>query len=286
MFFRAQLHQIVLCLSATSLSLAADLPATFQLDLVFPQNNSVYKPIFPFPIVFALHNGSQAQGFDYSWRWALQANDPGLDLSNPDTVIDSDGSDYNRERPHGEVLITKASPEVLNTTHTHFMLKWAFDTTHECNASGYEPPWDVSDPAYENTIYGNITFTLDRENGIVPDIAGTGPCATPVAAFQVDQVVDLLNSTEFGDKTCPVLAPERPILQQCAFRVDDEVVKRVTDIMIEDIDCTDYGLTWPNVTGLLNRCTPKWKLPSAGTQWVGSSLKASVVVAIVVVFFM
>ena len=30
-----------------------------QVDLVFPRNNTVYQPVYPFPIVYAIHNFSK-----------------------------------------------------------------------------------------------------------------------------------------------------------------------------------------------------------------------------------
>jgi hypothetical protein len=59
-------------LIATSLfrsSLSVD--TTIQADLVFPKNNSVYQLVFPFPIVFALHNFSTAWHYNPLLWWRL-----------------------------------------------------------------------------------------------------------------------------------------------------------------------------------------------------------------------
>jgi hypothetical protein len=50
---------------------AIGMPTTVQPDLIFPRNNTVYKPIYFFPVVFALHSGSVAWPFVVYWEWDI-----------------------------------------------------------------------------------------------------------------------------------------------------------------------------------------------------------------------
>jgi hypothetical protein len=71
----------LLCLLCASASvLASQLPTTVQFDLVFPRNNTTYQPVYPFPIVFALHNGSAAWPYVLHWDWEITTTGSEFDM--------------------------------------------------------------------------------------------------------------------------------------------------------------------------------------------------------------
>src|ERR1700761_760991 len=52
-------------------------PSVLQVDLVFPRNNTVYKPAAVFPIVFAIHNFSKLWKYRPYLYWELSSWDTG-----------------------------------------------------------------------------------------------------------------------------------------------------------------------------------------------------------------
>jgi hypothetical protein len=117
-----------------------------QLDLIFLRNNTVYKPIYPFPIVFAIHNAALSWAFGTKFRWRLSKNgtDRYSDKLIPQWQIFDDGG----YKPSGTLnsptegratpspspfLFINSSAQIVNSTATVFLLEYSFGLWTNCS---------------------------------------------------------------------------------------------------------------------------------------------------------
>jgi hypothetical protein len=276
MISRLRILQILLCLlGASTLLLATELPTTVQFDLVFPKENATYKPLYPFPIVFALHNGSAASRFPIHWEWELVAYSPENEW--PYNVLAGAGSKSEGSPPLEETLIIAPVSELINSTVKDFILRYRFGIHYTCNDSGYVPPNQDFDVFFSS----GILFSLDSENGQVPDIEAVGQCATPLGSFGIEKEVPKMFPTR-NNETCAVLKPGPQPTQNCAFPINATVASQVAARMLNETACK--GQSWPNVTGLVGKCrreTSGYEKPWAGAAILTSAIAVAVVLFLV-----
>ncbi|CAI4216981.1 unnamed protein product [Parascedosporium putredinis] len=150
---------------------AQEYPGKFQVDLVFPQNET-YTPQAFFPVVYAVHNFKAAEGLNVYIAGEMQtsrakfwevdepigAEDFGV-WSLPGAMFDRPLS---REWPDTDPLffITSMSP-MTNGTETHFYIRWTVGMTN-CTDDGEED-------FRPETFQLEFSVALD---GKLPDIAG------------------------------------------------------------------------------------------------------------------
>ncbi|KAF2275939.1 uncharacterized protein EI97DRAFT_467650 [Westerdykella ornata] len=219
---RSLSQPILLCLLATaSLSTAANLPTTVQFDIIFPVNNTVYKPVYPFPVVLAVHNGSAATSSAYHWDWSL------VNYEDYD-VITYGSSNIESSPPREDTLVIAPVFDLINSTAKNLFLRITFGIFETCDAKGVMPSNKSLDVAFHKPLY----FSLDRENGQIPDATAGGPCATPIGAIGIEKEVPVDQRWAQDDgSSCLVLKSGAQPAQECAFRVDEAVAKQVADRM-------------------------------------------------------
>ncbi|KAF3001480.1 hypothetical protein E8E13_008611 [Curvularia kusanoi] len=240
-------------LSTSGMICATELPTTVQFDIIFPRNNSVYKPVYPFPVVFGLHNGSAAWSYQIHWGWSIyEISETGSD---PNLVASG------RWRPGVPTIEQLAPPpdsyfiidpvnELINTTHRYFHMIYKFGITQSCNETTREVPLERE---LDVTFNDYIRFRLDPQGGEVPNLADIGPCATPVGSVGIRTDVELFGD---GGRPCPVLDAGPQPTQSCAMPLNNTLATKVAARMLQHANCSEQT-TWPNATGLLGKCRPK-----------------------------
>lgn len=242
---------ISLCLlSMASVLLAVDLPTTVQFDLVFPKNNTAYKPTNAFPLVFALHNGSAALPYSFYWYWSV---DTGEKVDPFDT--DPSGG-YNPgvpgqtvpPPPEDKQLIVDAVFWLKNATTKQFRLRYGFGLLDVCNETIREVPFGKPLDVF---FYDFIDFSFDSENGISPNVTATGSCAVPIGTIGIEKEV----ITHRG-KACPIVKPGLQPTQACALTLDEAVNDQIAEAVLHPAgSCVNQ--TWPNVTAKFRPCPLK-----------------------------
>jgi hypothetical protein len=237
-------------------SLALD-PSKFQVDLVFPQNNTIYKSFYPFPVVFAIHN------FDKVWNylpyvfWSLGAYEHGVEImgSGAETRIGLDDflpEDRIPSPPGSEVLAINSSYTIHTGRWQNWRLKYAVALARACNST----PYANSTGYATNGFFGVINFRIDNSTGIIPNITQTwnGTCAIPLGA------VGIVGQTE--SPGCPVFANPRPEPDPCIYSLTENTENQVASQMMKISGCK----SWPNIS-IQNSCVPRTPgLKSGATQ--------------------
>lgn len=246
-------HTLLCLLGAFNTLRAAELPTTVQFDIIFPRNNTVYKPVYPFPVVFGLHNGSAAWSYVITWDWDILSLDtePGgkRTVASGGWIPGVPGVETPAAPPNPYLIIDPVE-EIVNTTSRNFFMRYGFAITHSCNESAR--PIKV-DPYLTVSFDDGIYFSLDPENGELPDLTAAGPCATPVGSIGIQK--EIPNIAGSWNDVCPVLAPGPQPTQSCALPIHDTIATQVAARMLNYTECPDQ--TWPNVTGLVGKCRPK-----------------------------
>ena len=247
---RPQYLRAVLCLLGTFyLTCAAELPTTVQFDIIFPKNNTAYKPVYPFPVVFGLHNGSAAWSYVINWNWEIVSLDRDPSANN---IIATGGwipgvpGIEKPAPPPDTYLIIDPVNELINTTDRNLFIRYSFGISNSCNETTGEVPLERN---LDVSFHQGIFFSLDPENGEVPNLAAVGPCATPVGS------IGILKDIPNNGGVCPILAHGPQSTQPCALPLNDTVANQVAARMLSHTECS--GQTWPNVTGLIGKCSPK-----------------------------
>lgn len=167
----------------------------------------------------------------------------------------------------------------MNATVKDFILRYSFGIRSTCNDSGYLP----REGEFDVSFHGYIRFSLDRENGQVPDIAATGPCATPIGSIGIEREVEKMAMfKKFQNETCAVLRPGPQPTQRCAFAVDTTVASQDAARMLNETRCERQS--WPNVTGLVGKCrlkTSGYERPSKGPVILASAIVVAAVLFLV-----
>lgn len=228
---------LLFCLTIPALALD---PNIVQLDLVFPRNNTAYKPVYPYPIVFALHNLEALWDYDFLFTWTLRAFEPRETLA---------GSSFGRTRDDGRPLppnphlLIGSTREIVNRTSTRFALIYNFAIYRNCTANHSN-----TDPRDENeAINGFIEFSTS-DTAELPDIAAA-PCPEVLLTVGVEGNSTLPDT----HLPCPILAEPPPAGESCALRVDSALEKRVASEMLKAAACPPDSKSWPDVT-LVDKC--------------------------------
>jgi hypothetical protein len=228
-----------------------------QADIVFPKNNTSYKPTYPFPIVFALINFADVWQYKPVLNWRLLGKQ-----SSGDWGLSEEGSmGWTTNTPYqlssGPLLAINSSHNIIPENLSSYALQYDFrlgPRPNDCSGPGFQPESSGSVGATSAFFTGRILFNISNITGIVPDIEGSGECGTPLGA------VGYAGPNE-TNSSCPLLSWPRPKPKTCAYTVNAQSASQVTQAMGNQSHCK--ALRWPSFT---NHC-PASKSESRRLNW-------------------
>jgi hypothetical protein len=216
-----------------------------QVDLIFPRNNTIYQPVFPFPFIFAVHNFSTAWPYRPLLTWRLIQ----LKSATQDRAFGATGEigwdafhgRQNWGAPADKFLAINSTDAISQYNESNWRLEYVFKLGEDECFAGIEG----KNPAASHGSLGVIYFNTSNITGVMPDITASSPCAVPLAALGFAGQ----NQT---NATCPLLSSPNPTPIPCAFSVDKQVADQVAKEMVTRSNCN--GVTWPNGTGIGTQC--------------------------------
>ncbi|KAL6868807.1 hypothetical protein ACO1O0_000127 [Amphichorda felina] len=283
------LHRLVACLLLLAAAVAPQGAAAaaaevkddvMQANLVFPQANATYQPVYPFPIVFSIQNARLAWNSTFWIFWDL------YDL-NTNHWINGGAIGHSQEKPPNNTdipgdqwLVIQHDDKVVNTTFTELKLYLTFEILDGCNRKQWEEYHVAWPQTYEDRVINKaILFNLS-DDGAVPDIEKAGPCPFPIGAINVQ---DFLTNDEIRtDVKCPLLgaSQEDPYPNKaCPTSIGAAEATEVASAMLEAAQCTDG--TWPDPTGMLGPCPTDNSAGNGGKRASGCALAAVVIMGAV-----
>lgn len=200
---------------------AATFPATVEVDLIFPRNDT-YAPSTLFPIVFAFQNAALASSLDPGFDLVLwdstftNASDPGLNLK---------WTNFTNEPTFVYTHVSR-----LNTTAdgapTSYSLSWAFGAGN-CSNGG---PRFIGGGFRDNSV----TFTIQtgaQKPDLVAATANSASCTNASHfAFNLTGTLDVDPAQYDGRNTCAVLSDVQPLVpgDPCAVHVDSATASSIS----------------------------------------------------------
>jgi hypothetical protein len=236
---------LTIFLMAYTSVLALD-PTTVQLDIVFPRNNTAYKPVYPFPIILASHNMAVIDQFPFDFHWGLTYNTSAgneiVELTEAwqfsrEYILQGDKLDGNSQSPSPLLLMTTSG--MFGKTEARpgiYLLSVSFGIQRTA-CSVFNNRADLRDTYIKSMIYLNITGL-----GQTPDILSAGDCADVLGGFGVPA------SFKDYERPCPVFARPNPPRESCATKVNASIASKVTQAMLSTLGCEPSQYSWPNTT--------------------------------------
>ncbi|EXK32524.1 hypothetical protein FOMG_12693 [Fusarium oxysporum f. sp. melonis 26406] len=233
-------------------------PIDLGVSLIFPQPNETYRPVYPFPIVFALTGATKA-GFKLQWRlegnWTTPIKKEDVPIvygSAPDWLYSSGSLDPATE-PY---FVINATGIMGNTSYTEWELGWSLSVLQECSP-GPERYWK----------YGSINFSTSS-SALLPNYRPKGPCP-----------LEIQHTRFLDNRTTPK-----------GIDTGHELATMVRAEMLRYAECPD-NQSWPDEKNLLgpDSCRPLY--PSSkdaedvANLMLPAALTAVVMGTIVVAFF-
>ncbi|KAK1996221.1 hypothetical protein LX36DRAFT_658795 [Colletotrichum falcatum] len=235
--------RLLMLLHLVGLSFA--LPSNIEVDLIFPRNDTVYKPVWPFPIVFAIRNASQLwqsddEFFSFWVKWELTGY---TDTNSSQLFTSGVWKTGKNATTNDTVMVIEASRrDLVDAPERRFQLKYTTTMFAGCplNATSNGPdskPQDVSHA-------GQVVFTTDPDAGQVPSIADPEECPTFVGSFGVT------DARHSWGSLCPVMSRSSPPSQACGLKMDQALADEVREAMLDRANCARG--TWPDPGGNLS----------------------------------
>ncbi|KAI3544082.1 hypothetical protein CTAM01_00509 [Colletotrichum tamarilloi] len=261
----------------TGFSSAATITTTpttsVEVDLIFPRNGSTYKPVWPFPFVFAVQNASKLwpesdeKNFYNFWvKWDLTGY---TDINDADTgQLFSSGvwqTEAKNKTADTYTIIDASRRDLVNATQREFRLRYTATMFSACpkNVTGEGPSSKVYDVSYNGTAF----FTTDP-NGQIPSLVDTTSCPDFVGSFQITG-----NSHDYGD-ICPVVSDKEPTSEACEIKMDAALETQVKAAMLTRANCQNG--TWPDPEGKLSALSCNAvKTSDAGAKLLGGLVTKS-----------
>ncbi|KAF5723359.1 hypothetical protein FMUND_1993 [Fusarium mundagurra] len=148
---------------------SSQFPIDLGVSLIFPRPNETYRPVYPFPVVFALTGAAKAWPYGFKLQWRLEGNwttpikkeDVPIDYGSSPDWLYSSGSLEPATEPY---FVVNATDIMSNTSCTEWELGWSLSVLQECSP-GPERYWK----------YGSINFSISS-SGLLPSYKPKRPC--------------------------------------------------------------------------------------------------------------
>jgi hypothetical protein len=220
-----KLASVVAAIPLAGLALTSTVPV--RVDTVFPRNNTVYQPLYPFPLVFAIHNFDKVWRYQPSitwWLFRLNSDTERAAIDNGEIAWDSHNLQETWAPPPSMFL-------AINYTKT---LTTAVSSRHSLHIEYNVRELDCPPPLIFEDIFFNITNTTT--SGTMPDVKSLSGCPLPVANFDIGTPRE---SNWTCSKTPAAEVPKLP----CLFSADQRTFDQVASKMVDASGC--LGATWP-----------------------------------------
>jgi hypothetical protein len=198
-----------------------------RVDAVFPRNGTVYQPLYPFPLVFAIHNFDKVWRYQPTitwWLFRFDGDNKRSSIDNGEIAWDSHNSQKTWAAPPSMFLAINYTRSLSSSTPSRHSLHIEYNIRElDC------PP-----PLIFEDIFFNITNITT--SGIMPDVKSLSGCPLPVANFDIDTPPE---SNWTCSKTPAAQVPNLP----CMFSADQGTFDQVASKMVSASGC--LGATWP-----------------------------------------
>ncbi|OIW30766.1 hypothetical protein CONLIGDRAFT_630705 [Coniochaeta ligniaria NRRL 30616] len=234
----------------TAQAAATTFPATVEVDLVFPRNDT-YAPVPLFPIVFAFQNPELAQSIDPAFDLQLW-NAEYLNATSYGPSLDVRWTNFSGSGP----VYVWTYISQMNTTDgdapVPYLLNWDFGAGN-CSDNG--GALSIGGGFRDNVIQ----FTLQR-GAKSPDLvaASASPSCSDMShlAFNLTGTLDATGAKYYGRNSCAVFSDVQPLVpgNPCGAQVGTAVASSISAAMTSSncagvkpvVSCPSTNAAWGN----------------------------------------
>ncbi|WYZ34586.1 hypothetical protein EsH8_I_000862 [Colletotrichum jinshuiense] len=222
--------------------------ANIEVDLVFPRADAVYKPVWPFPVVFAVRNASQLwqddkKSLPFWLKWDLygftdaEESGTGQLFSSGVWQTDSEAS----RPPNGSFLVIDSSrKDLVNATQRHYRLRYTATLFGSCPVNTTDDSASAKDISNDNSTI----FSIDPDAGQLPNFVDANACPTFISSLEIT------DTRTYRGTTCPVVASKSTAPDPCGLKMDESLSDKVKTAMLARAECPNG--TWPDPNGKLS----------------------------------
>lgn len=252
--------------TSVSLGMQKRESSEFQFDLgvnlVFPRPNETYRPVYPFPVVFAITGAAEAWPYQFNFRWSLEGNHswpirvddrPLVSDKFPEKTTFTKGQLEPAAEPYYFITGTDI---IVNSTSTEWLLIWRLQIAQECEPGEYGSYGKV----------GQITFSTSP-NGSLPSMSATTGKSCPFEALNL-RFLDNGTTPEdvtkyFYSNSCVVVTDQEGSGDPCKIDTGPRLKSLVAAKMLETASCPSNQL-WPDEENLLGpeSCSSLYPVPT------------------------
>ncbi|KAL3443396.1 hypothetical protein BJX65DRAFT_311897 [Aspergillus insuetus] len=252
------------CLALIPRVLGVDYPATIEVDLIFPRNET-YNNMTTFPIIFALQNADAALAFGYTidWEFVWLGGDEDEKFLDAYTGPDISDSIYlsDFKYTHDDLVLVAGKVSNRNGYYLRpgtYLVQWTYDTV-TCSVSDTTTTYHIGGDGYV-AMGGNVVFTA------VADGSGLG--------FEVPVDECPLYSGQWtagdGTNTCPELS---------SFDAEPDPCK--AQLGQEQIDCLQDWYRGNNESEACTASLVRWDVESRAASVAASVFSAALAIWLV-----
>jgi hypothetical protein len=231
-----------------------------QVDIIFPKENATYQPTFPFPIVFAAHNFSQAWAYRPTLKWSLRRWDAmtktEYDLSEGGQIGWNEGTNSTWAPPSDKYLTFNSSKKIIYYNASDWILEYQFFLDIDgCNGG----------TRYKKK---KTHFSTSNITGLMPSFNAFSGCSTTIGAITID-------AHNGANETCVRLSTLQSPPISCAYKPSQTDFDQLATTMTNITQCDN--VTWPESTGIGSQCTSKPKTSEGDKSLISFVVGLSVI---------
>ncbi|KAF5970285.1 hypothetical protein FCOIX_10483 [Fusarium coicis] len=264
---------------------SSQFPIDLGVSLIFPRPNETYRPVYPFPIVFALTGAAKAWPYGFKFQWRLEGNwttpmkkeDVPIDHGSAPDWLYSSGSLDRATEPY---FVVNATDIMSNTSYKEWELGWSLPVLQECSP-GPERYWK----------YGSINFSISS-SGSLPTYKPKGRCPLEIqhTRFLDNKTTPKEVVEDRRSESCVVVTDQEGQGDPCSVDTGHELAAMVRGEMLRYAGCPE-NQSWPDEENLLGPESCRRLYPGSkdaedvANLMLPATLTAVVIWAAVVAFF-
>ncbi|RSL63084.1 hypothetical protein CEP54_005416 [Fusarium duplospermum] len=224
-------------------------PIDLQVNLVFPRLNETYRPVYPFPIVFAITGAAEAWPYEFSFSWWMEGNHSypiqidDLPLASGELPEKTFFTEGNLEPAVEPYYFIDGKGLVANSTSTEWQLGWEFWISQECEPGEHG--------SYSKR--GEIGWFSTSPNGSLPSMAATTEKSCPLEIMHLRFLENKTTPEDVKEwrfsNSCVVVTDQEGSGDPCKIDTGHELDSLVAAKMLEVASCPT-NQSWPDEQNL------------------------------------
>ncbi|EEU39355.1 uncharacterized protein NECHADRAFT_81463 [Fusarium vanettenii 77-13-4] len=228
---------------------SSEFPFDLGVNLVFPRPNETYRPVYPFPVVFAITGAAEAWPYQFRFTWGLEGNHSGpIHVDDrpmasgelPEKTFFTEGQLELAEEPYYFIVGTDL---LANSTSTEWLFDWRLEVSDDCDPEEYGKSF---------SRVGHMNFS-SSPSGSLPNMAANPGKPCPLEVLHLRFLENKITPEDVKryrySNSCVVLTDQEGSGDPCKIDTGSKLESLVTAKMLETASCPT-NQSWPDEENL------------------------------------